>query len=163
MPLNSIQHVVRDCLDGIPIPGGTASLEAYITPPTVDNLDAPKAYIWGGRMRGTRQTMPRGIAPAAGFKKLNWVVDIYLSYETNPDSPTVDQEFPLIVDAAMAALWQAVMPRMITDPTTGLETQLLAIGEDFDFEYPPEKLPATLRMLYYTARLSVNVTEAVQA
>jgi len=163
MPLNSIQCYVKGILDGLPIPGSTQSLDAFVTPPTVDNLDNPKAYIWGARMRGTRQTMPRGIAPAAGFKKLMWNVDVYLSYETNPDDANIDQEFPLIVDAVMAALWSTTMPTFITDPTTGLKTQLLAIGEDFDFEYPPEKAPATLRMVYYTARLGLSVQEAVQA
>lgn len=111
-----MQHHVRDLLDGLVIPGTTDTIEAFITPPTVDNLDGPKAYIWGSRMRATRQTMPRTF----GFKKLLWQVDVYLSYETVPDSPTVDQEFPLVIDAVMAALWSATMPTMITDPTTGL-------------------------------------------
>jgi|SRR5579859_1731834 len=161
MPLNSIQLHIRDLLDGLEIPGSTQTLEAFVTPPMVDNLDNPKAYVWGARMRGTRQTMPRGIPPAAGFKKLTWMVDVYLSYETNPDTAT-DEEFPLIVDAVMAATWAATMPTFITDPTTGVKSQLLAIGEEFEFEYPPEKAPATLRMLYYTGRLGLTVYEAVQ-
>lgn len=171
MPLNSIQLHCQSILDGLTIPGMTQTLEAFITPPPVDNLDRPKAYVWGARMRANRQTMPRGVAPAAGFKKLTWQVDVYLSYETNPNpdpaappgTPDLDQEFPLIVDAVMAALWSATMPTFITDPTTGLQSQLLAIGEEFDFEYPPEKVPATLRMLYYTGRLGFTVVEAVQA
>lgn len=135
------------------------TLEAYITPPTVDELDNPKAYVWGGRLRGTRQSMPRG----QGFKRLNWNVDVWLTYETNPDSPTVDQEFPLIVDAVMNKVWTTPLnDTFITDPTTGVRSQILAIGEDFDFEYPPERVPATLRMLYYTARLGLNVYEAIQ-
>lgn len=160
MPLNAVQHFVVGLLDGLAIPGSTQTLEAYITPPTVDELDNPKAYVWGGRLRGTRQSMPRG----QGFKKLNWSVDVWLTYETNPDSPTVDQEFPLIVDAVMNAVWTTPLnDTFITDPTTGVRSQILAIGEDFDFEYPPERVPATLRMLYYTARLGLNVYEAVQA
>lgn len=159
MPLNSIQYTVRGILDGLAIPGGGAPLEAYITPPTVEDLNGPKAYIWGSRCKIARQTMPRG----QGFKKLDWDVDIWLSYETTPDSATVDQEFPLIVDAVMQALWTTpLMNRFMTDPTTGLKSQLLGIGEDFSFEYPPEHTPNTLRMLYYMARLSVNVLEAVQ-
>ncbi|MER6350669.1 hypothetical protein ABT186_02135 [Streptomyces sp. NPDC001634] len=160
MPLNSTQLFVQGLLDGLPIPGSTQTLEAYITPPTVDELDNPKAYVWGGRLRGTRQSMPRG----QGFKRLNWNVDVWLTYETNPDGPSVDQEFPLIVDAVMNKVWTTPMnDTFITDPTTGVKSQILAIGEDFDFEYPPERVPATLRMLYYTARLGLNVYEAVQA
>lgn len=159
IPLNSIQWHVKNLLDGLVVPGTTQTLEAYITPPAVEELDNPKAYVWGARLVGKRQTMPRG----AGFKKLTWQVDVYLSYETNPDSPTVDQEFPLIIDLVMATLWATPMPIFITDPTTGLQSQLLEIGEEFQLEYPPERMPATLRMLYYTARLGLTVYEAVQA
>jgi hypothetical protein len=130
-----------------------------VTPPTIEDLDAPTAYIWAGRLRIKRQTMPRG----AGFKHLAWMVDIYLAYETNPDSPTVDQEFPVIVDAVMNKLWTTQTPLIITDPVTGQESQLLNVGEDFQFEYPPERTPATLRMLYYSARIGMELYEAVQA
>jgi hypothetical protein len=119
-------------------------------------------------MRGSRQTAPRG----QGFKHLAWTVDVYLSYETNPDSPTVDTEFPSIVDAVMAQLWSRTTPLFVdpagnpvppgTPPPPGA-TQVLNTGEDFEFEYPPEHVPATLRMLYYTARLGVDLYEAVQA
>ena len=160
MPLNSVQLFVQGLLDGLAIPGTTQTLEAYITPPTVDEMDSPKAYVWGGRLRGNRQSMPRG----QGFKRLNWSVDVWLAYETSPDSATVDQEFPLIVDAVMNAVWTTPMNDVfITDPTTGVRSQILAIGEDFDFEYPPERVPATMRMVYYAARLGLNVYEAVQA
>jgi len=159
MPLNSVQTYVRGLLDGLQIPGAGASLEAYITPPVVDDLDHPKAYVLGGRLRGRRQTAPRG----PGFKYLAWVVDIYITYETVPDSPTVDQEMALIIDAIMNKTWTTTMPLFIQDEVTGVRSQILAIGEDFELEYPPERTPATLRMLYYAARLGLDIYEAVQA
>lgn len=159
MPLNSVQSYVKGLLDGLPIPGPmNQTLEAFITPPSVDELDGPKAYVWGARMVGNRQTMPRG----QGFKRLTWQVDVYLTYETYPDNPSLDEEFPLIVDAVMAKAWTTPMPLFISDPTTGLQSQILAVGEKFDFEYPPERLPATLRMVLYTARLGLEISEAVQ-
>jgi hypothetical protein len=159
VPLNSVQLYVQSLLDNLPIPGMTVPLQAYITPPTIDDLDSPKAYVWGTRLRINRQTMPRG----AGFKHLAWLIDIYLVYETNPDSPTLDQEFPLIVDAVMNKLWTTTTPLFITDPVTGIQSQLLNVGENMEFEYPPERTPATLRMLYYTARIGMELYEAVQA
>lgn len=159
MPLNSVQEYVKGLLDGLPIPGGGAPLEAYITPPTVEDIDRPKAYVQGARLRGQRQTAPRG----PGFKRLNWMVDVYITYETVPDSVTVDQEMPLIIDAIMNKTWTTVMPLFIQDQVTGVRSQILAIGEDFELEYPPERTPATLRMLYYVARLGLDVYEAVQA
>jgi hypothetical protein len=161
LPLHSIQLFVQGLLDGLPVPGSTSqSLEAYITPPVVEELgDNPKAYIWASRMTATRQTMPRG----QGFKHLAWDIDVWLSYETLPDSPTVDSEFPLLVDAVMTKLWTTTLvEEFVTDPVTLVRTQVLAIGEDFTLDYPPERTPATLRTLYYTARLGIAVYEAVQ-
>lgn len=159
MPLNSVQLYVRDLLSELEIPGLTVRLESYITPPVVEDIDRPKAYVLASRMRVRRQSAPRG----PGFKWLGWTVDVYLTYETIPDSDTVDQEMPLIIDAVMTKLWTTTMPLFITDPTTGQRSQVLQIGEEFEVEYPPERTPATLRMLYYAARLGFEVYEAVQA
>jgi hypothetical protein len=169
VPLNSIQNHLLSILDGLEIPGMSERLEAYIQPPTVEDIDGPRAYIWGGRMRGTRQTMPRVGTPAAldmghaGFKKLTWASDVWISYMDTPDDATVDQNFALILDAIMTAFWVTEMPITISDPTTGVVSQLLEIGEEFDLEYPPSRTPNTLRMLYYSARLTLTLYEAVQA
>ena len=163
MPLNSVQMFVANEINNLQVPTIAKPIEAFITPPTVQEIDGPKAYIWGGRNRGRRQTMPRGIAPAAGFKRLDWTIDIYLVYETTPDDPNIDQEFPLIIDAVLAKLWTTTMPQIITDPTTGQVSQIQAIGEEWDLEYPPERTPATLRMIWYSSRISMNVLEIVQA
>lgn len=172
-PLASIQLYAQGIIDGLVIGGGIPPLEAFITPPAVDTLDRPKAYVLGGRLTGRRQTMPR----KAGFKHLAWVIDIYLSYESNPNFPTIDTEFPSIVDAVMAAFWSVRTPTFVTPqgqawtapPGASVATppdgssQVLNVGEDFEFEYPPERAPATLRMAYYVARLGLDVYEAVQA
>lgn len=166
MPLNSTQLLVHSIVNGLAVPGETAPLQAWITPPMVENLNGPRAYVWGGRLRGGRQTAPR----RAGFKNLNWVIDVYLSYLTTPDSADIDQQFPLIVDAIMAATWAVTIPLMIdgqgqpvnaANPPPGA-TQILSLGEDFELEYPPERSVATQRSLYYTCRLGLDVQEKVQ-
>lgn len=173
MPLTSLQLYTRSIIDGLVIGDGIPAVEAFITPPPVDKMDAPKAYVWGGRLRAGRQTTPR----KAGFKHLAWTLDIYLSYGTSAKSPTVDTQFPSIVDAVMAAFWSVTTPTFVTPqgapwaapPGASVATppdgssQVLNMGEDFELEYPPERAPATLRMLYYTARLGLDVYEAVQA
>lgn len=168
MPLNSVQLFVHGLLDKLSIPGpaGSASstLEAYITPPTVENLDGPRAYIWGGRQRVTRQTAPRG----EGFKHFAYTLDIYLAYLTNPDDTNIDQEFPLFVDAVLKQLWTTTMPvhidatgNVVPAGTSGA-SQILEVGEQWDLDYPPERTPASLRMLYYTCRIGMEIYEAVQ-
>jgi hypothetical protein len=172
---------VKGILDGLVFTDGIAALEAFVQPPVLDTLDGPKAYVWGGHMSAHRQSMPRINTPQAqligrsGFKRLDWNVDVYLSYEMNPDVPAtdLDQDFPLILDTTMSTLWTTPMPVFIdpqgtvTDETgfaDGVQyTQILSIGEEFDLEYPPERVPATMRMLYYTARFGLNIYEAVQA
>lgn len=165
MPLASLEQYVLGILTDLPIIGLGTELEAFITPPVVDTLDRPKAYIQGARLRASRQTAPR----RQGFKHLAWTVDVYLTYETNPDSPTVDTEFSQVIDAVMAAFWSTTTPLLIDangrpcpDGTPGT-SQILNTGEDFELENPPERVPATLRMLYYAARLGVDIYEAVQA
>lgn len=179
MPLSSVQLYVKGLLDGLVVQDGIGAIQAYVTPPILDTLSAPKAYVWGGRMRGRRQTMPRVGTPAAiaagrsGFKRLDWTVDVYLNYEMNPDVPavTIDTDFPLIIDAVFTQMWTTTMPVLIdpngvptNTPANGVVyTQILSVGEEFELEYPPERAPATIRMLYYSARLSFDIYEAVQA
>lgn len=159
MPLNSVQEFVRDVMNGLVVPTIAQPLEAYITPPTVEELDGPKMYIFGARLLVNRQTAPRG----PGFQHYNWTVDGYISYETTPDSDNVDSEFPLIIDAVMqAARSYSPMPRFITDSVTGQRSQILSFGEQMQLEYPPERTPSTLRMLYYTCRIGFDIYEAVQ-
>jgi len=169
MPLTSVQLYCKHIIDGLLIPGATAPLVAYVTPPTLSDLDGPVAIVQGARLRANRQTAPR----RAGFKRLQWVVDVYLAYETTPDPETNDLEFPTIVDTVMAAYWKTEIPTFI-DPlgnTIGTNpevipdgsSQILNTGEDFELEYPPEHVPASMQMLYYSARLGVDIYEAVHA
>jgi hypothetical protein len=167
MPLTSVQLYTKSVIDQLSVPGTDQLVQAYVTPPAVGTLDNPVAVIEGGRLAGRRQTAPRG----QGFKRLGWVVDVYLAYLSNPDSETIDIEFPQVIDAVMAAFWTTTMPLFI-DPlgnrvdasqASAADSQILAIGEDFELEYPPERTPASLRMVYYVARLGLDVYEAVQA
>lgn len=177
MPLASVQLYVQKQLDGLEMPAGIPELTAYVTPPTVEDLDGPRAYVWAGRMRAKRQTMPRVNinTQGSGYKHLDWTIDVYLTFETTPDTDTIDTDFPQIIDAVMTKLWTTAMPVFIDDlgnvipgpygPTApaGARSQILQVGEDFEFEYPPERVPATLRMLYFVARFGFTVYEAVQA
>ena len=163
IPLNSVQQLCQQVLDGLPFPGSSTALKAQITPPMIQNLNGPVAFVWGGTLGVDRQTGPRGDPGKAGFKRLRWDVDVWLIMMTNPNNALIDQQFPLLLDAVMAAFWSTEMPRDITDPTTQLETQILSIGEDFRMVYSPVHAPQTQRMLYYEAHLSLSVYEAVQA
>lgn len=176
MPLNSTQLYVQSLLDNLTIPGPpgepSATLTAWIQPPSLEDLDGPRAYIWGGRQRGHRQSMPRmknGDPSTGGFKQLDYTMDIYLSYLTAPDDAQVSQEFPLLIDTVLQTLWSTTMPVFVDSQgqVTSTEqfpqaSQILQIGEEWELEYPPERAPATLRMLYYSCRIGMDIQEAVQ-
>lgn len=175
MPLLSVQLYLVSVFDGLQVPGQAKPLAAKITPPVTMNLDGPVAFVWGGSMRGERQAGPRGKpggpASTAGFKHLQWDVDVWLSYLTNPNSPTLDSEFPAFVDAVMAQVWSTPttlgidargVPSGQTPAPDGV-TQILSVGERFRLEYAPVHAVASQRQLYFDARLTLEIYEAVQA
>jgi hypothetical protein len=158
--LNAIQQHVRGVLDGLTVPGQVGTLTAYVQPPTVEELDGARAYIWTPVGKGTRQSMPRG----PGFTTRTWNVHIWLMYLDSTNSDTdIEQTFPLLIDAVDAALLAAVMPIFITDPTTEQPSQLLAIGEEYALDYPPARTPGNLQMLLSEALITTTVKEALQA
>lgn len=166
--LGSVQLYVKGILDGLPLPQGTPGpLSARITPPVVEKISAPKAYVWGGRLRAARQTAPR----VAGFKKFPWTVDVWLAYLDNPDNALASEPFPRVVDAVMLAFMTTVMPVFINsdgvpvgpNASSRTDTQIQAIGEAFDLEYPPERAVTAQRQVWYAARIGLEVLEVVQA
>lgn len=159
MPLNTIQQHVQGLLNGLAIPNQPETLVAYITPPVIEAPDGPRAYVWGGTQKERRSTSPRPY----GFKRITWMVDIYVIYLTSATDADLDEAFPLCLDAIEAALRAAPMPIPVTDPTTRVVSQLVAIGEDFEMEYLPERLADTGRLLWYTARIGATVMEDVQS
>jgi hypothetical protein len=164
MPLNTVQHYLRDAIDGlqIPLPGSTP-LDCYITPPVLQDMDGPHAYVWGSRVSVGRQTMPRG----AGFKRYPWRMSTWVVYETaatiaGQTNPTLDSEFPVIIDAVTNLLSGLPMVDIVTDPDTGQYSQIQSVGESWDFEYPTVRLPQNMRMLWYGAYITGDVLEVVQ-
>jgi hypothetical protein len=165
--LASVQQYCRGIIDGLALPlPGSPSLTAWITPPVFEKLTGPRAYVWGGRVRGSRQTAPRG----PGFRRVPWVVDIWLVYLDTPDQARRAEPFPLVIDAVLAAFMTTPMPVFIdasgtpVGPNAGsaADTQIQSIGESWDLDYPPERAPAAGRMVWYSARIGMDVLEVVQ-
>jgi hypothetical protein len=159
---------VRGILNDLPLPlPNMPPLTAWITPPVVEKATGPRAYVWGGRLRAARQTAPRG----PGMQKFPWTVDIWLVYLDTPDNARQNEPFPLIIDTVITAVQKTVMPLFIDkdgnpvgpNATSGTDTQIQSIGETFDLDYPPERLPASMRMVWYSARIGLDVLEVVQA
>ena len=164
--LGSIQQYVRGLLDGAPLPGEVPGpLTAWVTPPVWERIPEPRAYVWGGRLRTTRQAGPRG----AARKTFAWTVDIYVNWLTTPDNALAAEPFPFVVDTVIGVLSAAAMPVFIdtsgnvvgVNATSPSDTQILSIGEEMELDYPPERSVDKQRTIWYGARLAASVTEVV--
>ena len=155
-----MQQLVKTTIDGLIVPGQTDTLTAYIQPPTVEPLEGPRAYVWSSRLGERRQTMPR----LHGFKQLNHTIDIYVVWLASADDADVDLDssWTLLIDAILGALRVVPIAVPMQDPQTGVKSQLLAIGEQMDVENTPVMTPESQRLLYYSARITAPVTEALQ-
>jgi hypothetical protein len=133
MPLNSVQHYVRDVLDGLALEGPSNwSLTAVISDPVIaDVAQGPILYIWAGRGTKKRHTMPRPIA----WQRYEWVISASLIAVMNIDDPNLDSAFPLALQSIDGYLSTLPVPVIITDPDTGLKSQALNIGEELSMDY----------------------------
>lgn len=159
---------MRNTVDGLALPQGIPGpLKAWVTPPVVEKATTPRAHVWGGRLTGRRQSAPRG----QGFMELSWVVDVYACYLTTPDDGLHNEPFPKVVDAILKAYLAVPISVWIdadgnqVGPNAGskTDTQIQAVAETFDSDYPPERSVAGPRMLWYVQRLGVGVKEVIQA
>jgi len=160
VPLNTMQQLVRSTIDGLTIPGQTDPLVAYIQPPTWEAMEGPRAYVWSSRLAERRQTMPR----VHGFKRLDHTIDIYVVWLSSADDANIDLDssWTLLLDAIMAALRVIPIAVIVQDQQTGVKSQLLAIGEDMGMENTPVMTPESARLLWYSAKITVQVQEGLQ-
>jgi len=166
--LDSLQFYVKGLIDGLAMPPGVPGpLTAWITPPVTEKIASPRAYVWGGRLKGGRQTAPRG----RGMMRLNWTVDVYVAYMSTPDKAMQEEPFPKVTDAILWTFMTTTMPLFIDaagnpmgpNQVNATDTQIQAIGESFDSDYPPERTVSGPRMLFYVQRMGIDVMEVVQA
>jgi len=137
VPLASTCAYMKSLVDGLTMPGGLPDMAGYITPPD-PNVDSqfPTAYVWPSEFDETRNpefggTIPRNTGPGtpSGFKPITHMIDIFVVYFQANDDPDADSLFPGIVDAVMAQLRTSADPAPITDPYTGVESNLYDVGE----------------------------------
>lgn len=158
MGLNAVLQHVKGVVNGLQIPLQQKTLTAAIVPPPIEPASGVLGYVTPGRMTGKRQTSPRG----PGFTEPRWPVDVTLDLETLPTDANLEQVFPVAVDAVLAAIWADTMPVFITDPTTGIKTQMLAIGEDYGYDPADWRTTAQGRLILFRGRISFTVKEAFQ-
>lgn len=167
MGLYSVERYCKNLINGTVMPAGVPGpLEAWITPPVAEKLKAPKAYVWGGHVASGRQSAPRGL----GLKKRPWVIDVWLGYMDTPDDALANEPFAQVIDAVLEVFETATMPVFIDAKgnvvsqaaATSTASQIQAVGESWVLDYPPEKTVVSLRQVWYSAHIGMDVLEVIQ-
>jgi hypothetical protein len=169
MPLNTIHHYLKGLMDGTVVPGTAGTIEAFIAPPDPETEPTPKVYIWGATGKEERQAGPRvpesGDLAQAGWKEFNHTVDLWLVWfsDEETDAPVMDYAFPAVVDILLKVLRESPDPVMVKDPLTGMDSELLDIGEEIDVEMYPPRAVSDQRTLRYDAKMQLKIMEVFQS
>ena len=180
MPLASAVAYVKGLLDGLQWPEGMqnltnppAPLRCFIQPPNPwVEASTPTAFTWFETWQESRGNDPlrAGTIPRAayqggpsGTKSIVHTIPLYVVWQGgSPTDPYADSLFPGMLDAIMAAMRSSQDPVPITDPWTGMETQLTGLGEQYrGHGYLRDTEPQQLQR--EDALLSVTVTEIFSA
>lgn len=147
MPLASAIAYVKGLLDGLQWPEGMQNLtnpppplRCFIQPPNPwVEASTPTAFTWFEDWNTSRGNDPlrAGTIPRAayqggpsGTKTTVHNIPLYVVWMAgSPTDPYADSLFPGMLDAIQAVLEVAPNPAVVADPWTGVETQLVNIGE----------------------------------
>ena len=154
MSLNSVQLYVRDQLNGLTCATLPAAEAWVLPPPTTQPADNPQIYVWGGRSDESRMTIPR----FRGQKRVAHTVSCWIQWVSDSDPANV-QQFPVFMDTITYTLRSLPIPAQLTDPTTGLVSQLLNLGERIITEYGTPLALQAQGLLLHTAAMSLVAAE----
>jgi len=165
------QQFLQSVLQGLELPYGVPSAQAFITPPDPRvQAKIPAIYIWPSDGQENRSselggTIPRNTGPntPSGTKGLLHQFDIYITWFSSNSGKQADPVFPAIVDTAMAALrYSQPNPVELTDPNTLQTSTIYNVGENIRYRIGIEST-ADERWLRYDSLLQVAVWEIINA
>jgi hypothetical protein len=170
MPIAGTLSVVKGLLVGLPMPPGLPNMAACITPPDPNTeTQVPTAYVWptdGDESRDPEKagTVPRNSGPGtpSGDKGIEHSIDVYVVWMASDEEPDIDNLFPGVVDAVMAAFRFSKDPAQAVDPYTGQVSTLIDLGEKMSYRIT---LRSLIEQAYsrYDALVGLSVLEVIQA
>jgi hypothetical protein len=169
VPFNTVHSYLQRMLDGTQIPGTAGVIEAFIAPPDPETEPTPKAYIWGTTGSEDRMASPRvpenGDISQAGWKEINHLTDVWLAWFSDEESDvrTLDVAFPAVVDYLAKILRESPDPVKVSDPLTGMDSELLDIGERMTMDMYPPRATADQRIWRYDAKFQLVILEVFQS
>lgn len=154
MSLNGCLEYLLGQLQGLTsadLPAATA----YITPRRDTVASLPAIYLWCRKPKEKLIAMGGVHGPRRG----DYPIDIWLLNQMDPSSATRDQQFQILIDAVLAKLagLKASIPIPITDPTTGAQSYLMDVADEFTTDIDITR--GNRRMLLSRAHISAPVME----
>jgi hypothetical protein len=167
MGINAVMGYVKSVLDGLEIPGEVGPLACFIVPPDpdVNENGTPRASVWSADGDVSRLSGPRQLPDepgTAGWKDQWHNLAIFLWYPMSDEEPDEDSAFPGVVDAVMYALATVPNPAIITDPLTGVQTQLVGLGESMTWLMPPPMALAAQRWEKWACQITGRTLEQIR-
>jgi len=159
--ITACQSHIQGLLQGIEGAYGGAGLEAWVDPPTPGTAETPQAYILAGDGDGKRQTM----AGLAGYYVDTHQIYVYLEWMMPPGATNANLAFTNLMDTVIKTIRLSYTGAIfITDPATGLQSQLLVIGDKLKYKYLPQRNigEAGQEWLDYVAQITFEVQEKTQ-
>lgn len=169
MPVSSALAYLQKLLNGLPMPGqGTPKLVCLVTPPPLFSSPGPVPHCYAYVLRGRESrdkplgSVPRNTGPGtpSGFKGIVHTPQLTLLWEGIDEQGSL---FTGMIDAVMAALRTAYPnPALVTDPNTGVVTQLADTGEVIEYWSAVRPQPDQ-QICQFEAVFQVPLTEVIQA
>lgn len=137
MTITAAQNYVQEQLQGLVGSYNNAPLEAWVDPPVaIASAETPQAYILAGEGDGVRQTM----GGVSGYYRDTHQIYVYLEWMMLPNLPNGNLAFTNLVDTVIKTIRTNYTGAiLITDPSTGLQSQLLVIGDKLHYRYLPQR------------------------
>lgn len=169
MSIYSVEHWAADGLSGLESPG-LDPVQSWVAPPPPGSafMTTPQAFVWGGRGRETRLTLPRARSAAdaaagrAGQRQARHQLTVWVMWASDV-SISVQDLFPVLLRTVLDFFRYAELGQTIADPTDGSTSVLQTVGEDIEWRYGPPVASGDGLYLYHAAELTVAAVEAWQS
>lgn len=164
MSIVAVQAFTKGLLDGLASPYFEPA-QAWITPlPIGEGGPAPQIYLWTPGIDEKRLNNPRAsVGVGSGKKTVTHTLTMHALAIWDNTDPQNDVRFQSLLDAIGAALRGANVPAVITDPKTGVSSQLLSIGETIQVETDIVRAVSDQRLFRWLALIKTDAVEVINA
>ena len=162
MSITAVENYVATLINGAIGAYNNTPLQAWTEPPTGQaTAETPQAFVTAAEYHGQRQTM----GGVQGYYVEKHQIYVLVQWAINPqqDQVTRNLAFKNMIDTIINIIRTSYTGVIqITDPATGNNSQLLAIGEQIRGRILPPQSTDSPETLLFSAQLTLEAEEKVQ-